>query len=177
MKVNFNHFESISTVDYPGKSACVVFFNGCPWRCAHCHNKQTWHEVNIVDIEVIKDKIKSCLPFIKAVVFSGGEPTMQIAPLIELCKFSKSLGLFVGIETNGFSPEDMMSIWVWECVDIFLIDVKYPLRRNNNVYISLILDINKEVRIVDIDKKLTKEIIKTLPKGIQPKILKYRPLA
>lgn len=173
MNVNFNHFESISTVDYPGKSACVVFLNGCPWRCPHCHNKQTWNEVNLVDIEVIKDKIKSCLPFINAVVFSGGEPTLQIHCLPELVLYSKSLGLFVGIETNGFRPGRLY--YLRKHVDMFFIDIKYPLRTSEYVYKSVCMDIPKEIRIVDIDKKLTQEIIKTLPPGIKPKILKYRP--
>jgi len=27
-----------STLDYPGHFAAVIFCQGCPWRCAYCHN-------------------------------------------------------------------------------------------------------------------------------------------
>lgn len=29
-----------STVDWPGKLACVAFLAGCPWRCPYCQNHQ-----------------------------------------------------------------------------------------------------------------------------------------
>ena len=28
----------LSTADYPGELAAVVFCQGCPWRCGYCHN-------------------------------------------------------------------------------------------------------------------------------------------
>jgi len=160
MMVNLNKIEHMSSVDYPGKMACVVFFNGCPWRCGYCHNKQTWDAINMVDLEYVKAEIKSCLPFVSAVVFSGGEPTMQIKPLIELCKFSKELGLFVGIETNGYHPWNMYRLKI--CVDSFFLDVKAPtnsmlkyfektmsLNASGRVDIALHTDLPIEIRIVD----------------------------
>ncbi len=132
MKVNLAKIEHLSTVDYPKKISCVVFFNGCSWKCSHCHNKQTWTDINMVDIEYVKSEIKSCLPFISSVVFSGGEPTNQILPLIELCKYSKNLNLFVGIETNGSNPnalEKLIGI-----VDRVFLDIKAPLNNNSSYY-------------------------------------------
>jgi len=160
MMVNLNKIEHISSVDYPGKMACVVFFNGCPWRCGYCHNKQTWDAVNMVDVEYVKAEIKSCLPFVSAVVFSGGEPTMQIDELKELCKYSKEIGLYVGIETNGYNHWNMNELKPY--VDMFFVDVKAPVdkmykyqeatgRMNASFRVDFTLhqDLPIEIRIVD----------------------------
>ena len=29
---------ALTTQDYPGELAAVVFCQGCPWRCGYCHN-------------------------------------------------------------------------------------------------------------------------------------------
>lgn len=28
----------LTTLDYPGLLACVLFCQGCAWRCRYCHN-------------------------------------------------------------------------------------------------------------------------------------------
>lgn len=38
MKVNFGGIIPLSTVDWPGRAAMVVFLRGCPLHCPHCHN-------------------------------------------------------------------------------------------------------------------------------------------
>lgn len=184
MEVNLNKIEKISTVDYPGKSACVVFFNGCPWRCGYCHNKQTWTDVNMVDVEYVKEQIKLCLPFVSAVVFSGGEPTMQIESLIELCKYSKELGLFVGVETNGYNPFNMLEIK--QFVDTFFVDIKAPIDQLSKykkitgsissaaqVDFTLHHKLPIEIRIVDTNKFNTKDIIKSIKTNHKITILPY----
>ena len=31
-------FVPLTTLDYPGRLACVLFCQGCAWRCRYCHN-------------------------------------------------------------------------------------------------------------------------------------------
>jgi pyruvate formate lyase activating enzyme len=184
--INFNKIEPISTVDYPGKSACVIFLNGCPLRCGYCHNKQTWAAINMINIKTIEYEILKCLPFISAVVFSGGEPTMQIESLIELCKFSKDKNLFVGIETSGYYPENLLKLKPY--VDIFFIDIKARIDCNvtyhkvtgnidalKNINKSLNMDIPIEIRIVDIGN--TQDIIKSLNTKHKITILPYNKIS
>jgi len=169
--INFNHFEYVSTIDYPLKSSSVVFLNECPLKCIHCFNKSTWKALNIVNIDSVKEKILSSIPFIDAVVFSGGEPTKQINELIELCYFSRINKLLVGVETCGFYPDNLMKLKPF--INKIFLDIKAPIDKPDeyynitqnykvlgNVLKTLSLDLPIEIRIVDMNN--SKEIIDSL---------------
>lgn len=32
----------LTTIDFPGRLAAVVFCQGCPYRCVYCHNPHLW---------------------------------------------------------------------------------------------------------------------------------------
>lgn len=168
MDVNFNHFESFSTVDYPGRVSCIVFLNGCNFRCRNCHNKQTWTGRNYINIAIIKKKILESKPVINTVVFSGGEPTMQVKPLLELCKFSKENGFTVGIETNGSFTKNVLKIKPY--VDLFMISINTKTI-NPNTYKTIKLDIPLQIRIVNFDQSKTDKIVRSLPDNMNIKIL------
>ena len=68
--------------------------------------------------------IKSSVPFISGVIFSGGEPTMQQEGLTALARYVKKLGLAVGIHTNGFFPDTLESLIAENLVDKVAIDYK-----------------------------------------------------
>jgi pyruvate formate lyase activating enzyme len=124
MKVNVGKIVHISTVDWYGRSACVIFFNGCPFRCIWCQNHRLLDCKRFVDISDIEKSITDSEPFISAVVFSGGEPTMQHDELLELAKFVKKQGLFVGIQTNGYFPDILRELARKKLVDKIFLDIK-----------------------------------------------------
>ncbi|MCX9015365.1 MAG: anaerobic ribonucleoside-triphosphate reductase activating protein [Candidatus Methanoperedens sp.] len=127
MKLNFGGMIPISTVDWYGRSASVIFFNGCPLRCLYCQNYKLLDENKPVELEEIEKKILSAKSFISAVVFSGGEPTMQYEALESLARFVKDNGMLVGVETNGYYPERLKHLIKKKLVDRLFLDIKAPV--------------------------------------------------
>lgn len=127
MKLNFGDMIPVSTVDWYGRSASVIFFNGCPFRCIYCQNYKLLDATNLIALEEIEEKILDVKSFISAVVFSGGEPTMQYEALEQLAKFAKEQGLLVGIETNGYYPKRLKRLIEKKLVDKLFLDIKAPL--------------------------------------------------
>ena len=104
--IQIGGFVSFTTIDYPGKLACVLFLAGCPLRCAYCSNP---HLLEYRDGDYAPEKIYEWLTTrigkLEAVVFSGGEALMQGDATIEFMRRVKSLGFSIGLHTNGFYPE------------------------------------------------------------------------
>jgi len=147
MKINFGGVVPISTLDWRGRSSSVIFFNGCNFRCPYCQNHKIVDKVDWKDISIVKDEIDKSIDFISAIVFSGGEPTIQVDALLDLAKFSKEKGLLVGIETNGYYPQVIRKLVKKNLVDKIFIDIKAP-PLDDDKYRKItggIIDANKQV--------------------------------
>ena len=73
------------------------------------------------------------MPFISAVVFSGGEPTLQKNELIALTKKVKGLGLLVALQTNGLFPETLDCLIKDNLVDRIALDFKTSWECYHNI--------------------------------------------
>ena len=95
----------LSASDYPERLAAVVFCQGCAWRCTYCHNAHLLPGRG--NAEIPWTQVLSFLErrrgLLDAVVFSGGEPTLQRS-LPEAMREVKSLGYLVGLHTAGIAP-------------------------------------------------------------------------
>ena len=104
-------FTPLSTTDWPGKLAAVVFVQGCPWRCTYCHNPglqvrgagsgPAWADV----MQTLQRRVG----LLDGVVFSGGEPTLDPA-LSQAVQQVRALGLQVGLHTAGIYPERLAAL-------------------------------------------------------------------
>ena len=105
MKGRLHSIESFGAVDGPGIRT-VFFMQGCPARCAYCHNPDTWNECGGRDIAVdeIVHRAKRGLPYYGndgGVTFSGGEPLLQGKFLLEAIEALKAEGIKSAIDTSG----------------------------------------------------------------------------
>ncbi|QIK38508.1 anaerobic ribonucleoside-triphosphate reductase activating protein [Caldichromatium japonicum] len=120
----------LTTLDYPGELAAVVFCQGCPWWCRYCHNGHlleaterppfTWAR--------IEGFLRQRQGLLDAVVFSGGEPTAQTA-LTAALQAVRALGYKIGLHTSGAYPEHLPAILPfidWVGLDIKALPEDYP---------------------------------------------------
>lgn len=129
MEVYLGDIIPTSTLDWPGKVVLTVFFRGCPLRCPYCSNPR-FIEPNSgepADVEKVIREVDRAGEFIDGIVFSGGEPLMQFAAFQAIATYAKSLGLLVGIQTNGAYPERIEKLVAESLLDAVLLDVKAPL--------------------------------------------------
>ena len=116
-----------STVDWPGKLAAVAFVQGCPWRCAYCHNPHLQQVVRggTPSFDAFVAWLRTRVGLLDAVVFSGGEPTAQVA-LPAAMVAVKELGFSVGLHTAGASPRRLAE--ALRCADWVGFDAKAAAR-------------------------------------------------
>jgi anaerobic ribonucleoside-triphosphate reductase activating protein len=113
-----------TTIDYPGALAAVLFCQGCPWRCGYCHNPhlQPIAKGTLIWSEVLAF-LKERIGLIDAVVFSGGEPTLQ-RQLKQAIEQVKQLGFKIGLHTAGVHPALLTPIL--PLLDWIGMDIKAP---------------------------------------------------
>jgi pyruvate formate lyase activating enzyme len=128
MKVNLGGIVPLSTLDWTGVAAAVIFMRGCPLRCPHCHNALLQTGESFEELADIKSRIDEAGPFISAVILSGGEPLVQLKASREIAIHSKYMGLKVGAETSGRFPDRLASLIEDGLVDMVFLDVKEALR-------------------------------------------------
>lgn len=95
----------LTTIDYPGQLACVLFCQGCAWRCRYCHNPQLIppRGTEEVDWRRVLAFLQRRQDLLDAVVFSGGEPTLQDG-LRDAMDEVRAMGFRIGLHSAGIKP-------------------------------------------------------------------------
>lgn len=106
MSGRIHSLESFGTVDGPGVRY-VVFVQGCPMRCAYCHNPDTWAMNGGTEMEAsyIIEQYERNKGFYRdgGITVTGGEPLMQVDFLIELFTLAKRKGIHTCIDSSGIA--------------------------------------------------------------------------
>ncbi|WP_296808548.1 anaerobic ribonucleoside-triphosphate reductase activating protein [Thiocapsa sp.] len=123
-------FVPLTTIDYPGELAAVIFLQGCPWRCRYCQNGSLIDPsaAPVIGWSQIRGFLERRRGLLDAVVFSGGEPTLQSA-LGSAMTEVRGLGFKVGLHTAGPAPKRLarlLHLLDWVALDIKALPEDYP---------------------------------------------------
>lgn len=135
MEGYIHSIETFGTVDGPG-IRYVVFLQGCPMRCAYCHNPDTW---NIKDAKMTKsvndiiDQYERYKDFYTdgGITVTGGEPLVQIDFVTELFKQAKLKGIHTCLDTSGIT-----------------FDVEFPITKESRLSDNQIVLLSKFDKLV-----------------------------
>jgi len=125
MPLRIGGLTPLTTTDYPGYLAVVVFCQGCPWRCGYCHNPHLIPATvnQRIDWDEVMRFLERRRGLLDAVVFSGGEPTLQ-AGLAVAMHIVRNLGFKVGLHTAGIYPARLARLL--PLLDWVGLDIKAP---------------------------------------------------
>jgi len=120
----------VSTVDWYGNVAFMVFAAGCNFRCPYCQNStlipsDSGQEVGL---DFIEERIKTNFLLIDTLGVTGGEPTLQPMVLREVYGLARKLRLKTLLDTNGSRPDVIRKLLSEDLVDHVALDVKAPLK-------------------------------------------------
>lgn len=134
MQGRIHSLESFGTVDGPGVRF-VVFVQGCPMRCAYCHNPDTW-EMNagtLMEPAEIIEQYERNVSFYKngGITVTGGEPLMQVDFLIDLFTLAKEKNIHTCIDSSGiaYNPDNTAFVEkldkLMTLTDLVMLDIKH----------------------------------------------------
>ncbi len=122
MPVRIGGMVPLTTIDYPDHLSCVLFCQGCAWRCHYCHNPELIAPAGSTEIgwDEVLAFLHTRQGLLQAVVFSGGEATLQPG-LPDAMRQVRELGFKVGLHTAGIKPaalEKVLPLCDWVGFDI-----------------------------------------------------------
>lgn len=131
--------QSLGTLDGPG-IRYVVFMQGCPLRCACCHNPET-HDLNGGEeytADQIVEKVSKYTEYFGekgGITLSGGEPLLQAEFATEIFKKCKQKGINTCLDTSGCILNDKVKELL-KYTDYCMLDIKYTDEERYQKYVG-----------------------------------------
>jgi len=110
-------------LDYPHKSACILWFAGCNMRCLYCYNPEIVFGKGIISFENAIQFLKGRKQLLDAVVFSVGECLLHKKSIAFIAEVKK-MGFLIKIDTNGSKPEVLEELIKKKLINYVALDFK-----------------------------------------------------
>lgn len=145
--------QKLTLLDYPGEVACLIFTQGCNFRCPFCHNKDLLghcKEGNIKEEDVLA-YLEMRKGLLDGVCISGGEPLMQ-KDIESFIKKIKEMGYKIKLDTNGSNPKMLAHLIEKGYIDYIAMDVKNDFltyEKTSGVERINMYNIKKSIEIIE----------------------------
>lgn len=131
--------QSLGTLDGPGVRF-VTFLQGCPLRCACCHNPDTWDfsgGTAYTPAALYEKAVRFRAYFGErgGVTLSGGEPLCQAAFATEYFTLCRENGIHTCLDTSGCVLQDEV-LALLAVTDRVLLDIKYTKDRDYREHVG-----------------------------------------
>ncbi len=155
-------FQPLTLSDFPGRTAAIVFTQGCNFVCPFCHNRELIsvppsvrcekYEVSKVateNLHRVMELLKGRRGMLDGVVLSGGEPTLQPG-IREFAGEVKELGIAIKLDTNGSRPDVIAALLRDSLLDFIAVDIKGPWSRYEECCgrSGMVSEVKKSVELV-----------------------------
>lgn len=114
---------AFTLLDYPDKTACILWFAGCNMKCSYCYNPEIVFGKGRYSIPEILSFLEKRKGLLDAVVFSGGE-CLLYKEAIELMILVKKMGFLIKVDTNGSKPALLREAIRLQLIDYVALDFK-----------------------------------------------------
>ncbi len=144
--------QKLTLLDYPGNTACLIFTQGCNFRCPFCHNKDLLNESGenqIVSENEVFSYLEKRKGVIDGVCISGGEPLLQ-KDIESFITKVKEMGFKVKLDTNGSSPSKLKRLLDNNLLDYVAMDIKNNFLNYDKTSGIEMLNIENIKRSIDI---------------------------
>jgi pyruvate formate lyase activating enzyme len=112
-------------LDFPGQTACIVWFSGCNMRCGYCHNPEIVRGKGRGTDEQVMAFLEKRKGLLDGVVLSGGEATLY-KDIVTFAARVKRLGYAIKLDTNGTRPDIVQDLLQDGLLDYVALDYKAP---------------------------------------------------
>lgn len=127
--MEFSGLQKMTLLDYPDTVACIVFTQGCNFRCPYCHNKELLPlEKGSMPEAQIWEYLEKRAGILEGICITGGEPLLQTG-LEDFLVRAKDLGYQIKIDTNGSFPDRLNDLIQKNLVDYVAMDLKNSLEQ------------------------------------------------
>ncbi len=150
--------QSLGAVDGPG-IRYVVFMQGCPLRCAYCHNPDTWEigQATEMSSDRLTEQVLRYAPYFGdrgGVTVSGGEPLLQGEFVGHWFAQLHEHGIHTALDTSAHGTNSSIQA-VLPHTDLVLCDLKFPTDKQYRDFtggnLSCVLTFLEETAKRDID--------------------------
>lgn len=135
--MNIAAITPCSLLDFPDTLSCILFTQGCNFRCGYCHNPEMVlpksASTPLIPWETVLHFLERRRGLLEGVVFCGGEPTLQ-PDLLESLAEVHALGFKTKLDTNGSRPDILHKALTQKLVDYVAMDYKTTAEKSEELY-------------------------------------------